>query len=289
MNAEEMVADLVSALDLERIEENLFRGRNTGEGFRRLFGGQVIAQALVAASRTVADDRPPHSLHAYFMREGDHSVPLVYQVERDRDGKSFSTRRVIAIQHGRPIFNLAASFQVEEKGLEHQFDMPDVPAPETLISDMDWRLQFADQIPEAALERFLQERPIEFRRVDPSIPGSGTRPPQQNIWFKAIAPVPDDAALHRCMLAYASDMTLLSTSERPHNIAWWDEAMQIASLDHALWFHAPFRVDDWLLYVQDSPRSSGARGFNRGLIYDRSGVLVASVTQEGLIRKRDLA
>lgn len=288
--AEEMVADLITALDLERIEENLFRGRNTAEGFRRLFGGQVIAQALVAASRTVTDDRPPHSLHAYFMREGDIDVPVVYQVERDRDGKSFSTRRVIAIQHGRPIFNMAASFQVEEKGLEHQFDMPDVPDPETLMSDMDWRHQFADEVPPVHLERFLQERPIEFRRVDPAVPGrAGPRSPHQNIWFKAMAPLPDDPALHRCMLAYASDMTLLSTSQLPHDIAWWDRSMQIASLDHALWFHAPFRVDDWLLYVQDSPRTSGARGFSRGMIYSREGILVASVAQEGLIRKRDLA
>ncbi|MBB4631423.1 acyl-CoA thioesterase II [Sphingosinicella soli] len=290
MRPEEMVADLVSALDLERIEENLFRGSNMPEGFRRLFGGQVIAQALVAASRTVAADRPAHSLHAYFMREGDASVPVVYQVERDRDGKSFSTRRVIAIQHGRPIFNMAASFQIEEKGLEHQFDMPDVPDPETLMSDAEWRRQFIDQVPEAHLERFLQERPIEFRRVESSVSGnSAPRPPRQNIWFKAMAPVPDDSALHACMLAYASDMTLLSTSLLPHNDAGWDDRIQVASLDHALWFHAPFRIDDWLLYAQDSPRASGARGMNRGLIYNRDGVLVASVAQEGLIRKRDLA
>ncbi|WBX84479.1 acyl-CoA thioesterase II [Sphingosinicella microcystinivorans] len=284
--AAERVRDLIAALDLERIEENLFRGRNTEEGFQRLFGGQVIGQALVAASRTVAEDRAPHSLHAYFMREGDIDVPVVYQVERDRDGKSFSTRRVIAIQHGRPIFNLAASFQVPEEGLEHQFEMPAVPDPETLMSDDEWRRQFLDEVPEQHVERFLLERPIDFRRVDPSIPGrSGPRPPHQNIWFRAVVPVPDDPALHRCMLAYASDMTLLSTCQLPHNIAWWDRSMQVASLDHALWFHAPFRVDDWLLYVEDSPRASSARGLNRGLIYRRDGVLVASVAQEGLMRK----
>lgn len=282
-----MVGDLVDALDLEKIEENLFRGVNTGEGFQRLFGGQVIAQALVAAARTVEDGRPPHSLHAYFMREGDTAVPVVYQVERDRDGKSFSTRRVIAIQHGRPIFNMAASFQVEETGLEHQFDMPDVPDPESLPSEVEWRAQFIDRVPEAHRPRFLQERPIDFRRVDSSIPGTtGPREPRQNIWFKAQAPLPDDPALHRCMLAYASDMTLLSTCQLPHAVAWWETKMQVASLDHALWFHASFRIDDWLLYVQDSPRTSGARGINRGLIYSREGVLVASVAQEGLIRLR---
>lgn len=285
---EQMVGDLAAALDLEKIEDNLFRGHNTGEGFSRLFGGQVIAQALVAASRTVPDDRPPHSLHAYFMRPGDTDVPVVYQVERDRDGTSFTTRRIIAIQHGRPIFNMAASFQVEEKGLEHQFDMPDVPGPEGLMSDVDWRAQFVNRVPEQHRARFLQERPIDFRRVDPSVPGErGPREPRQYIWFKAVAPIADDAALHRCMLAYASDMTLLSTCMRPHDVGWWSGKLQDASLDHALWLHAPFRVDDWLLYAQDSPRTSGARGLNRGLIYSREGMLVASVAQEGLIRVRE--
>lgn len=285
---EQMVGDLVAALDLERIEENLFRGRNTGEGFARLFGGQVIAQALVAASRTVPTDRPPHSLHAYFMRPGDTEVPVVYQVERDRDGSSFTTRRIIAIQHGRPIFNMAASFQVEERGLEHQFDMPDVPEPETLMSDVEWRKQFVDRVPEKFRKRFLQERPIDFRRIDPSVPGTrGPSEPRQLIWFKAVAPLQDELSLHRCLLAYASDMTLLSTCMRPHDIGWWSGKLQDASLDHALWFHSPFRIDDWLLYAQDSPRTCGARGLNRGLIYDRSGVLVASVAQEGLIRVRE--
>jgi acyl-CoA thioesterase-2 len=282
-----MLGALVDALALEKIEENLFRGHNTGEGFTRLFGGQVIAQALVAAARTVEAGRPPHSLHAYFMREGDTAVPVVYQVERDRDGKSFSTRRVIAIQHGRPIFNMAASFQVEEAGLEHQFDMPDVPGPEGLPSEVEWRASFIDRVPETHRARFLQERPIDFRRVDSSVPGStGPRPPCQYIWFKAQAPLPDDAAVHRSLLAYASDMTLLSTCQLPHAVTWWETRMQVASLDHALWLHAPFRMDDWLLYAQDSPRTSGARGINRGLIYSREGVLVATVAQEGLIRRR---
>jgi acyl-CoA thioesterase-2 len=286
VSAGEMVTRLIAALDLERIEENLYRGTNTDEGFNRLFGGQVIAQALVAASRTVPEDRPPHSLHAYFMRPGDTQVPVVYQVERDRDGTSFTTRRIIAIQHGRPIFNMAASFQVEEQGFEHQFDMPDVPDPESLPSETEWRRGFAARVPEQHRERFMKERPIDFRRVDTSAPGSGPKPAKQNIWFKAQAPLPDDPALHRCMLAYASDMTLLGTCQLPHDVGWWDRRMQVASLDHALWFHAPFRIDEWLLYVQDSPRASGGRGINRGLVYSRDGVLVASVAQEGLIRFR---
>ncbi len=288
MTSEAMVKDLIAALDLEKIEENLFRGQNTSDGVDRLFGGQVIAQALVAATRTVPEDRPVHSLHAYFVRAGDKGLPVTYQVARDRDGRSFTTRRVVAIQHGRPIFNLAASFQVEEKGLEHQFDMPDVPGPETLMSDIEWRASFINQIPEDKRARFLQGRAMDFRRVDPSIPGEGgVREPRQYIWFRTQVPIADDVRLHRAMLAYASDMTLLATSILPHDVDERTHNLQIASLDHALWFHAPFRIDEWLLYAQDSPRSSGARGLNRGLIYDRSGVLVASVVQEGLIRLRD--
>ncbi|MGB3722766.1 MAG: acyl-CoA thioesterase II [Pacificimonas sp.] len=281
-----LVAELLDVLDLERIEENLFRGQNTADAEFRLFGGQVIAQALVAASRTVDDDRPPHSLHAYFMRPGAIDVPVVYQVERDRDGRSFSTRRVVAIQNGRPIFNMAVSFQVEEEGYEHQFDMPDVPGPEELITEKEWRESFADKVPETFRERFTRERAIDFRRVDPSPPGREAREPAQNIWFRVQGEVPDDAAVHRCLLAYASDMTLLSTCQRPHGLQWFSGKVQVASLDHALWFHAPFRADEWLLYAQDSPRASGARGLNRGSIYSREGVLVASVAQEGLIRPR---
>lgn len=286
VESEALVARLLEALDLERIEENLFRGSNTDDANFRLFGGQVVAQGLVAAGRTVEEDRSAHSLHAYFMRPGDTRVPVVYQVERDRDGKSFSTRRVVAVQHGRPILNMAVSFQVEEDGAEHQFDMPDVPDPETLLPESEWRAQFADCFPEKYRDQFTRERSIDFRRVDQSIPGEEGTDPYQQIWFRARAPLPDDPVLHRCLLAYASDMTLLGTCQRPHGMRWFDGNLQVASLDHALWFHAPARMDEWLLYVQDSPRSGGARGFNRGLIYDRSGVLVASVAQEGLIRRR---
>jgi|TARA_R100000501_G_scaffold13654_3_gene24962 acyl-CoA thioesterase-2 len=281
-----MVAELLDVLDLERIEENLFRGQNTADAEFRLFGGQVIAQALVAASRTVDDDRPPHSLHAYFIRPGAVDVPVVYQVERDRDGRSFSTRRVVAIQNGRAIFDMAVSFQVQEDGYEHQFDMPDVPPPEDLMPEQEWRESFAAEVPVAYRENLLRERSIDFRRVDPAIPGREGPEPRQNIWFRVQCEVPPDPALHRCLLAYASDMTLLSTCQRPHNIAWHTGNVQIASLDHALWFHAPFRADEWLLYVQDSPRASGGRGLNRGSIYSREGVLVASAAQEGLIRPR---
>ena len=285
--ATELVAELLDILDLERIEENLFRGQNTDDAEFRLFGGQVIAQALVAASRTVDGDRAPHSLHAYFMRPGAIDVPVVYQVERDRDGRSFSTRRVVAIQNGRPIFTMAVSFQIEEAGYEHQLDMPDVPGPEDLPTDGEWRASFADQVPAQFRERFTRERAIDFRRVDSSPPGEESRDPRQYVWFRVADRVPDDPALHRYLLAYASDMTLLSTSQRPHGLKWYSGKVQVASLDHALWFHAPFRADDWLLYAQDSPRASGARGFNRGSIYSRDGVLVASAVQEGLMRPRD--
>lgn len=284
--AAELVAELVDVLDLEAIEENLFRGQNSADASFRLFGGQVIAQALVAASRTVTDERPPHSLHAYFMRPGAIDVPVVYQVWRDRDGSSFSTRRVVAIQNGKPIFNMAASFQIVEEGCEHQFDMPDVPDPETLQSESEWRRSFANEIPERHREHFVRERPIDFRRVDQAEPGEEGREPRQNVWFRAQAPLPDDPALHRCLLAYASDMTLLSTCQRPHGLKWFSGEVQVASLDHALWFHADARADEWLLYVQDSPWAGGARGLNRGLIYNRAGKLVASVAQEGLIRPR---
>jgi acyl-CoA thioesterase II len=281
------VAKLVDLLDLEQIEVNLFRGGVSDEGWRRVFGGQVIAQALVAAERTVEAGRAAHSLHAYFMRPGDPAIPIVYQVERDRDGSSFSTRRVVAVQHGRPIFNMAASFQIDEPGLEHQFAMPDVPGPSNLLSDRELREQDAHRIPEKFREHALRPRPIELRPINPRDPFKPEkREPLQNVWFRVGARIGDDPALHRCMLAYASDMTLLDSCTLPHAISWWDPRLQTASLDHALWFHAPFRADEWLLYVQDSPRASGARGFNRGSIYTEAGVLVASVAQEGLIRIR---
>jgi acyl-CoA thioesterase-2 len=220
------------------------------------------------------------------MRPGAIDVPVLYQVERDRDGSSFSTRRVIAVQNGKPIFNLAASFHIAEEGYEHKLDMPDVPAPEELMSETEWRETFIDEVPKQIRPHFLRERPIDFRRVDQAPPSQEGTEPAQQVWFRAQAPLPDDPALHRCMLAYASDMTLLSTCQRPHALKWYTGKVQVASLDHAIWFHQDARVDDWLLYVQDSPWAGGARGMNRGLIYDRSGRLCASVAQEGLIRPR---
>ena len=282
-----VVDKLVDLLDLETLEVNLFRGRTSDEGWRRVFGGQVLGQALVAASRTVDEPRPAHSLHAYFIRPGDPAAPILYSVDRDRDGQSFTTRRVVAIQHGRPIFNMAVSFQVEEEGLEHQFDMPDVPGPEGLLSDRELRMQDGDRIPEKLRAHWLRERPIEIRPVDPrDMFKPDKRPPVQYVWFRVAGPIGEGRALHQCMLAYASDMTLLDTCILPHEISWVNPKLQSASLDHALWFHEPFRADEWLLYAQDSPKASGARGFNRGTIYTRDGRLVASVAQEGLIRVR---
>ncbi|MBM4335120.1 MAG: acyl-CoA thioesterase II [Deltaproteobacteria bacterium] len=277
---------LIDLLDLEQIEVNLFRGRSPQDGWQRVFGGQVLGQALVAAGRTV-EGRAAHSFHAYFLRPGDPKVPILYDVDRIRDGQSFTTRRVVGIQHGKAIFNLAASFQIDEPGLEHQVEMPDVPGPEGLPNEVELREKYAHRIPEKFRSSFLRPRPIEVRPIDPIDEfAPDKRPPFQNVWFRAVDTLPDDRALHQCVLAYASDMTLLDTSALPHAISWWSEKLQTASLDHAMWFHRPFRADDWLLYAQDSPRAAGARGFNRGSIFTRSGELVASVAQEGLIRLR---
>ncbi|MEX2208927.1 MAG: acyl-CoA thioesterase II [Myxococcota bacterium] len=277
---------LIELLDLEPIEVNLFRGRSPQDGWQRVFGGQVLGQALVAAARTV-EGRAAHSFHAYFLRPGDPKVPILYDVDRIRDGSSFTTRRVVAIQHGKAIFNLAASFQVDEPGLEHQIQMPDVPGPEGLLNEVQLREKHADRIPEKFRSTFLRDRPIEVRPLDPVDEfAPEKKPPFQNVWFRAVDALPDDRALHQCVLAYASDLTLLDTSNLPHGVSWWSEKFQTASLDHAMWFHRPFRADEWLLYAQDSPRAAGARGFNRGSVFTRAGELVASVTQEGLIRLR---
>jgi acyl-CoA thioesterase-2 len=247
----------------------------------------VLAQALVAANRTT-EGRLCHSLHAYFLLPGDPKIPILYEVDRSRDGGSFTSRRVVAIQHGRPIFHMSVSFQVEEEGLEHQIDAPSVPPPENLPSEDEFRRQAADQIPAEYREHFLRKRPIELRPVDPrDIFHTEKHPPHQAIWMRATGLLPDDIALHQCVLAYASDMTLLDTGLLPHGINWFSGRLQIASLDHAMWFHRRFRADEWLLHVQDSPSASGARGFNRGLIYARDGRLVASVAQEGLMRIRE--
>lgn len=281
------VDELIALLDLEPIEVNIFRGSSPEDRSQRVFGGQVLGQALVAASRTV-EGRFCHSLHAYFLVPGDPKVPILYEVDRSRDGASFSSRRVLAIQHGRQIFHMSASFQVTEPGLEHQIDAPIVPPPDALPSEDDFRRQMADRVPAEYREHFLRKRPIELRPVDRlEIFGPEKRPPRQSVWVRATGALPQDVALQQCVLAYASDMTLLDTSLLPHGIGWFDPRIQMASIDHAMWFHRPFRADAWLLYVQDSPSAYGARGFNRGLVFTAEGKLVASVAQEGLMRVRE--
>lgn len=275
---------LLQILDLEELEHNLFRGRNPETNWPRVYGGQVIGQALVAAARTV-EGRRPHSLHGYFLLGGDPKAPIVYEVDRIRDGGSFTTRRVVAIQHGRAIFFMSVSFQIDEPGFEHQAKMPDVPQPEELMSPEDAAKMAGDRIPEAVRSYLRSERPIEYRPV--SLARYMAReplPPEQNVWFRAVDALPDTDDVHRCILAYASDMTLLDTALLPHGKAVFDKDMMVASLDHALWFHRPFRCDEWLLYAQDAPNASGARGFTRGMIFRRDGTLVASVAQEGLMR-----
>jgi acyl-CoA thioesterase II len=277
---------LLSILDLEPLEHNLFRGRSPDIGWQRIFGGQVIGQALVAAARTV-EARVAHSLHAYFMRPGDPKVPVLYEVERLRDGHSFTTRRVTAIQHGRPIFSMEVSFQVEEAGLDHQVAMPAVPQPEELPSESDISSLYLEGAPESVRRYWERERPIELRPVDlRHFLGREALDPIQHVWIRATGRLPDDPEIHRCVLAYASDMTLLDTALFPHGRMVFDPDLQAASLDHAMWFHRPFRADDWLLYAEDSPSASGGRGFNRGSLFSREGKLVASVAQEGLIRLR---
>lgn len=283
---EQSLQDLINLLDLEQIEKNHYRGLSPSEGWQRVYGGQVIGQALVAASRTVEADRYAHSLHGYFLRAGDTEMPILYRVNRIRDGASFSTREVQAIQKGRAIFSMLISFQVDEDGLSHEFSMPDVPPPESLKTEDELREEVIDQVPEEFREHFTRNRPIEVRPIDPGdILKPDAREPFQKCWMKARESLPDDRRLNQCVLAYLSDWSLLDTCLFPHAISYMDDNMQVASLDHAMWFHKPFKADDWLLYVMDSPASSGARGLNRGLIYDRSGALVATAVQEGLIRK----
>ncbi len=284
---EQLAAALVALLDVEEIDTDLYRGARQPGGVGRVFGGQVIAQALQAAQRSVEGAKTAHSLHAYFMRPGDEQRPIVFRVVRDFEGRSFATRRVIATQSGAPILNLAASFQLPEEGLAHQDAMPDVAPPEALRSDHELRAAQADEIPEKWRRHLLRARPIEIRPVAPrSWANPEPAEPRQASWFRLAAPIGDDSAMHRAILAYASDMTLLGTSMLPHGVNWTTDTMQTASLDHALWFHEPFRADDWLLYATDSPWSGHARGFNRGSIFAQDGRLVASVAQEGLIRRR---
>ena len=278
---------LIDLLALERIEENLFRGQSQDLGWGIVFGGQVLGQALSAAAQTVPADRHVHSMHGYFLRPGRVDRPVVYDVDRIRDGTSFNTRRVVAIQAGRAIFNLSASFHIEEPGFEHQDPMPEFPAPEDLPSELELARRYTGKIPKSLQKRVLSERPIELRPVSPVNP---MRPrkgkPLHAVWYRALRALPDDPALHRYLLAYASDFDFLATAMRPHGVSWLTPGMQVASLDHAMWFHRPFRMDDWLLHVVESPSASGAAALSRGKVYTRDGRLVASTAQEGLIRQR---
>ena len=283
------VSQLLTILDLERIEENIFRGRSPQVGWQRVFGGLVVAQALVAAARTV-EGRAPHSLHGYFLLAGDPAVPIVYEVDRLRDGKSFTTRRCNAIQHGRAIFSLSASFQIEETGLEHAVSMPKVPLPESLPDEAEILRRFGASMPAAIRLWFAQDRPIEIRPVDLGrYVQHETGALEQYVWLRATGPLPGDPAIHRAVLAYLSDLTLLDAALGAHGHSVFDTGLQVASLDHALWFHRAFRADNWLLYAQDSPVSRGARGLARGLLFSYDGALVASVAQEGLMRPNPAA
>lgn len=278
----ELLDELVSLLSLETIEENLFRGVSQDLGLRQLFGGQVIGQSLSAASQTVAADRHVHSMHGYFLRPGDASLPVVYQVDRVRDGGSFSTRRVMAIQRGRPIFTCAASFQLPEEGFEHQLAMPDVPAPDELPGSHE-----GSPAGDGLRERLRFQIPIEIRPVRPIDPDHPEpREPLKYAWFRTDGRLADNPALHKYLVAYASDFGLLTTALLPHGVSFWQRQMQVASLDHALWFHRDIRADEWLLYVMESPWGGNGRGFCRGSIFNRQGELVATVAQEGLIRQR---
>lgn len=281
------VQDLLTILDLEPLEVNLFRGRSPQVGWQRVFGGQVIGQALVAACRTV-ENRLPHSMHAYFILPGDPSVPIIYEVEHLRDGKSFTTRRVKAIQHGHPIFAMSVSFHVPEViAFDHQSPMPNVPPPDKLPSDAELRERILPSMPDPVRRYYERERPIELRPVEyDRYTGKKLPEGKFNVWIKTTERLPDDPAIHQCVLAYASDMTLLDTVMVPHGRTLFEKDFMAASLDHALWLHRPFRADEWLLYAQDSPNLHGARGFARGLIFKQDGTLVASVAQEGLVRER---
>lgn len=281
------IEDLLHLFDLETIEVNIYRGRNRDIGTGRIFGGQVLAQALIAAQRTVEPDRFAHSMHGYFILPGDLDIPVVYFVDTLRDGRSFTTRRVTAIQHGRAIFNMSASFQVMEEGLEHQAALPKVQPPEELANELDLMRGIEARIPEPLRGVMLQDRPFDWRPVDPLDPFEPEpRPPVRHLWLRAIGEIPDDLTSQQAVLAYASDYGFLATALAPHGLSVRTPRMQAASLDHAIWFHRPFRVDQWMLHSMDSPSAAGGRGFARGSIYTRDGTLVASVAQEGLIRLR---
>lgn len=280
------IEELIELLNLEKIEDNIFRGQNYKAPWGRVFGGQPLAQSLAAAYQTVPEGRIAHSMHGYFILAGDINVPIIYDVDRIRDGGSFTTRRVIAIQHGRPIFNMAASFQTEEEGFDHQIDMPDVPSPEKLLTDYELAQNLKDKLPEA-YKAYTIPRPIEFRPVEHFDPlNRVAQPPFKHVWLKTKGKLPDDKRLHQIILAYAADYNLLTTAILPHREKLAMNDYYFASLDHAMWFHRDFRMDEWLLYAIDSPSASNARGFSRGNFFNQDGVLVASVVQEGLMRKR---
>jgi acyl-CoA thioesterase II len=279
--------NLLDLLDLEPLEQDLYRGQNRDIGSGRVYGGQVLAQALIAAGRTVEPDRIAHSLHGYFILPGDLTAPIVYFVDRLRDGKSFSTRRVTAIQHGKAIFNLSASFHREEEGPEHQGTIPDLPPPEEVPREIDLIRMIADRIPEPLRAIYTQERPIEFRPIEPVDPfHPRAAEPLKHAWLKAAGQMPADLLQHQAVLAYASDYGLLGAALLPHALSFRQPHVQAATLDHAMWFHRRIPVDEWLLYSMESPSAAGARGFTRGSIFTRDGVLVASVAQEGLVRVR---
>ena len=281
------VDDLIGILDLEELDLNLFRGRSPQNGWQRVYGGQVIGQALVAAVQTVEPDRLAHSMHAYFLLPGDPKVPIIYDVDRMRDGKSFATRRVTARQHGHPIFSMLVSFHTHEEGLTHQAQMPDVPPPEQLPTEKEVRAKYLPLLPEAVRRYYERERPIEMRPVEfDRYTGKKYPDGRFHVWIKINGRLPDELSLHQCALAYASDMTLLDASLTPHGRTLFEKEFMAASLDHALWLHRPFRADEWLLYAQDTPSLQGSRGFARGLIFTQDGALVASVAQEGLVRLR---
>ncbi len=282
-----VLQELLELLQLERLEQNLFRGQSRDPGWGSVYGGQVLGQALSAAAQTVPGDRVAHSLHSYFLRRGDVNAPIIYDVDCIRDGKSFTTRRVVAIQHGRAIFNFSASFQIREQGAEHQTDMPDAPDPEPLKSDRELAQQIADKIPEPLRSRVTAERPIEVRPVNPVNPlKPEKRPPHRQVWYRASEALPQDQWVHQCVLAYASDFYFLSTAMGVHGYSPFQPNLQAASLDHSMWFHRPIQLEHWLLYDIDSPSTQGSRGLVRGQFFDQQGRLIASTAQEGLMRLR---
>lgn len=283
----QVLQGLLNLLKLETIEQGIYRGQSQDLGFGAVFGGQVIGQALSAAKETLPEDRKVHSLHTYFLRPGDAHKPIVYNVEAIRDGKSYSTRRVQAIQFGKPIFDMIASFQIDECGFEHQDPMPKVPGPDGLVSDLDIYREHAELIPAHLRPKFICEKPIEMRFVTPYNPFKPTiDEPRRYVWLKANGAMPDDTRIHKYLLAYASDFNFLPTALQPHGCSFAQPHMQMATIDHSMWFHKEFRMDDWLLYAIDSPIATGARGLVRGQIFNREGVLVASTMQEGVIRDR---